>query len=324
MGERTHVGSGAKRTDIVEVEPSRWQEEVGVKHPVAHDLADEREPVGVNPRGGITDDDVTVLDARPVHEAIPVDDTYRGAAEIDLVLAVDAGKLRRLSAEDRASGNATDIGSALDQLCDLLDVDRVGGDVVEEEERLRSCREHVVDAVGGEVGAAPAEPVAPAAQHELRSDGVRRGGEQTLVVDREEAGEGPEGTGNSGRRGRGDGSSQSIDDRVGGGERHAGTRVRRLRGCHGSSLEDMIRHLSGGRSSRPLNHRTANEVTATTTSPPARKRNALRTTELLDQRPDEEVAGRALLHMRSRSRARAPFHGVGRASAPGGPRCRSG
>ena len=46
--------------------------------------------------------------------------------------------------------------------------------------------------MGGEVGAAPAQAVAAAAEHELGADGVRRGGEQAPVVDRKEAGEGAE------------------------------------------------------------------------------------------------------------------------------------
>ena len=135
------------------------------------------------------------------------------------------GQLRRLAAEDRAAGGAADVGGALDQLGDLLDVDRVGGDVVEEEERLGSGREDVVDAVGGEVGAAPAQPVAAPPEHELRADRVGRGGEQAAVVDREEAGEGAEGAGDAGRRGRGDGGAEAVDDRVGGRERHPGGRV---------------------------------------------------------------------------------------------------
>ena len=49
---------------------------------------------------------------------------------------VDAGQLGRLTAEDRATGRPAHLGRTLDQLCDLLRIDRVGGDVVEEEERV--------------------------------------------------------------------------------------------------------------------------------------------------------------------------------------------
>ena len=60
-----------------------------------------------------------------------------------------------------------------------------------------------------------------APEHELRADRVRRGGEQAALVDREEPGKGAERAGDAGRRGRGDGGAQAVDDRVGGGERDA-------------------------------------------------------------------------------------------------------
>ena len=53
-----------------------------------------------------------------------VDEPDDGAAEVELVLAVDAGQLGGLAAEDRAAGRTADVGGALDQLCDLLRVDR--------------------------------------------------------------------------------------------------------------------------------------------------------------------------------------------------------
>ena len=77
--------------------------------------------------------------------------------EVELALAVDAGQLGRLAADERAAGRAADLGRALDQLGDLLEVEPVRGDVVEQEERLGPAREHVVDAVRGHVGAAVAQ-----------------------------------------------------------------------------------------------------------------------------------------------------------------------
>ena len=104
------------------------------------------------------------------------------------------GQLGRLAAEDRAAGRAAHVGGALDELDDLLGVDRVGGDVVEEEQRLGARREDVVDPVRGEIGAAPAQPAGSPAEDELRADGVGRGREQPLVVDREQTGKGAEGS----------------------------------------------------------------------------------------------------------------------------------
>ena len=66
------------------------------------------------------------------------------------------------------------------------------GDVVEEEERLGARRQHVVDAVGGEIGAAVAQAAGLPGEHELRPDAVGRGGEQPPLVEREEAREASE------------------------------------------------------------------------------------------------------------------------------------
>ena len=101
-------------------------------------------------------------------------------------------------------------------------VDRVGGDVVEEEERLGAGREHVVDPVRGEVGAAPAELPGAAPEHELRADRVGRGGEQPPLVDREEARERAEAALDRRRAGRLDRGAQAVDDRLGGRERDPG------------------------------------------------------------------------------------------------------
>ena len=148
------------------------------------------------------------------------------------------GQLGRLAAEDRAAGLAADVGRALDELGDLLHVDRVGSDVVEEEQRLGSRREHVVDAVRGEIRAAPAKAVAAAAQHELRADRVGRRGQQAMIVDREEPRKRAERAGDPGRRSRGDSRAEPIDDRVGGRERDPGSGVRLLGRGHGTEPSD--------------------------------------------------------------------------------------
>ena len=83
----------------------------------------------------------------------PLDDADAGACEVELVLPVDAGKLRRLAADERDTGLAADLGRSLDELSDLLEVDPVRRDVVEEEERVGTAGQHVVDAMSRKVGA---------------------------------------------------------------------------------------------------------------------------------------------------------------------------
>ena len=74
--------------------------------------------------------------AGAVDQRVAVDDADARAGEVELVLAVDAGQLRRLAADQRDARRAADLGGALDELGDLLELDVGGGDVVEQEERL--------------------------------------------------------------------------------------------------------------------------------------------------------------------------------------------
>ena len=114
VGEPTDVGARAQGADLVEVEARRRQQQVGIEGAVADDPPDEREAVRVDPGRGEADDCVTVLDPRPVDDAFAFDDADGRAAEVDLVLAIDARQLGRLATEDRAAGGAADVGGALD------------------------------------------------------------------------------------------------------------------------------------------------------------------------------------------------------------------
>ena len=99
--------------------------------------------------GGKAEHEVARPAAGAVDQVVALDEPDAGAREVDLLLAVHARQLGRLAADQRAAGLTADLGGALDQLRDLLQVEPVRGDVVEEEERFRSGREHVVDAVRG-------------------------------------------------------------------------------------------------------------------------------------------------------------------------------
>ena len=224
--ERADVGPRPERAHVVEVATRRREQQVGIELVVPDDAADEREAVRVDARGGQPEDDVAGLCPRPVDELGAGDDADDGPAEVDLLVAVDPGKLRRLAAEDRAAGGAADVGGAFHELRDLIRVDDVRGDVVEEEERLGARREDVVDPVRGKVGPAPAELSGPARQHELGADGVRRRGQQPVLVDREEPGERTEIALDAWRPGGVDGRAQAADDGLRRRERHSRGRVR--------------------------------------------------------------------------------------------------
>src|ERR671931_1660036 len=146
----------------------RGEEEIGVEVAVADELPDEREPVRMQTGGRHSDDDVPRLAPRPIDEVGAPDEAHAGPRKIELALAVDAWELGCLAAEDGATGLAADGGCALDEVGDLLEVEAVRRDVVEEEERLGSRGQHVVDAVGRQIAAGVEEPPRAAREHELR------------------------------------------------------------------------------------------------------------------------------------------------------------
>ena len=165
-------------------------------------------------------------DARAVDQVGAVDQPDDRAAEVDLLLAVDPGQLRRLAAEDGAARGAADLRCALDELGDLLGVDRVGGDVVEEEERLGTRREHVVDAVRGEVHPAPAQLSRPddrARASSRPSRSRRRAAGRSSSAKR--PAKTPKEPSTAGVRVAVDGAAEPVDDRVGRGERDTGRGV---------------------------------------------------------------------------------------------------
>ena len=211
-----------QRANLVEVEPGRREQVVAgvvllLEHP-----ADEREAVRMDAGGGEADHDVAFTDRRAVDETLAVDEPDAGPGEVELVVAVDPGQLGGLAAEQCDAGGAADLGGTFDQLRDLVQRDPVRGDVVEEEERVGARRQHVVDAVRREVGAAGAQRAALAREDQLRPDAVGRGREQAPVVERVEPGERAEAGGPGGL----DGRPKPLDDRIGGREGHSGGRVR--------------------------------------------------------------------------------------------------
>src|SRR5581483_5775383 len=176
--------------------------------------------------------DVARLDGRAVDQVRTVDDADAGAGEIELAVCVDAGQLGRLAADERDARLAADSGCAVDELRDLVEVDRVRGDVVEQHDRLGSARRNVVDAVRRKIGAAVAQPSTRARDYELGADAVGRGREQALAVEWVKRGERAE----PARASRLDGRTQPVDDRAGGLQRNSCACVAVLR-AQGLSVE---------------------------------------------------------------------------------------
>ena len=136
MRERADVVRRAQAADVVEVEPGRRKQVGSVVVLLGQHAADEREAVRVHAGRREPDHGVAGLYARAVDQVGAVDDADAGGGEVELALAVDARELRRLAADQRTAGRAADLGGALDELGDLLELELGGGDVVEQEERL--------------------------------------------------------------------------------------------------------------------------------------------------------------------------------------------
>ena len=188
-------------------------------------------PFACTPADGKADDVVARAHRRAVDDAVALDDPDAGRREVELALAVDARQLGRLAADQRDARSPADLGGPLDQLGDLLELELGGGDVVEQDQRLGAAGDHVVDAVRGHVGAAGAQRAASPRDDRLRPDRVGRGGEQAVLVERVEPGEGAE----PARAGRLDGGAQPLDDPCGRRKRDPGGGVRPVV-AHAASL----------------------------------------------------------------------------------------
>src|SRR3954452_5244924 len=218
---RERLRPPVQRAHLGQIEPCRCQQVVAVVVLLLEDAADEREPVRVNARGREADHGISGFDARAVDQVAALDDADAGAREVEPSVAIDPGQLGRLAADERDTRFAAHGGSSLDELGDVLETDLGRRHVVEEHQRRRAGRDHIVDAMSSEVGAAVAQATALARQDQLRADAVRRGRQQPAVIEGMHAGEGTEAS----RAGRLDGRAQTLDNRVRGLERDAGLRV---------------------------------------------------------------------------------------------------
>jgi hypothetical protein len=231
---REGVGRVAQAPHVVEVEPRR-REQVGTVVILELEHApDEREAVCMDAGRGEPHDEVALDDRRGVDQAVTLDDPDTGRSEVELVGPVHVRQLGRLAADERDARHTADFRSALDELGDLVEIDARGGDVVEDEERVRAGGDHVVDAVGGHVGAARSQRAARPGDDRLGPDRVHRRRKQPPLVERKHARKGAEAR----SAGRLDGCAQPLDDRVGGGEGHPRGGVCLLLGGHASSVVD--------------------------------------------------------------------------------------
>ena len=89
---------------------------------------------------------------------VALGDAHREPDQVELAGIHGPGVLGHLATDERAPGLPAALGNPLDQLLDVVGVEAAHGDVVEEEERLGTLADDVVDAHGDQVDADGVEP----------------------------------------------------------------------------------------------------------------------------------------------------------------------
>jgi hypothetical protein len=158
------ASAGIKRRGIVPAELFR-----------CHQPANERVAVGVRPRRGYPDQDITKDDIRARQNLFSFDGADREAREIVVLLRIKAGHFRRLTANQRAPGLAAALGDARDHGSRGVDLQLAAREIVEEKQRLGALHHEVVDAHGNEIDADRGVAARVDGDLELCADAVVRG-----------------------------------------------------------------------------------------------------------------------------------------------------
>ncbi len=124
--------------------------------------------------GRQADQDVAVADRLRIEQSVARDAADEESREVVGTGRIHAGHLGGLPAEQRTAMGAAGVGHRADDAREDLRLQRGGGEVVEEEQRLRAHRERIVHAEMHEVGTDALVPIEHARELDLRADPVRR------------------------------------------------------------------------------------------------------------------------------------------------------
>ncbi len=102
---------------------------------------------------GEAEEEVAGFDVAARQEPVALHRADGKSREIVVALAVEPGHLGRLAADERCARLAAALGDPLDDPPGGLDVERGGGEIVEEDQRLRTLHDEIVHAHGDEVDA---------------------------------------------------------------------------------------------------------------------------------------------------------------------------
>ena len=148
------------------------------------DLAHQREAVGVDARGGQRQNDITGLHGVVVQDLFFVHNAHGETGQIVLLFRHHARVLGGLAAHQRAIGLHAALGHALDDLSDLFRDVAAAGDVIQEDQRLCTSADDIVDAHGHAVDADGVVLVQDHGDLQLGAHAVGAGDQHRVLVAR--------------------------------------------------------------------------------------------------------------------------------------------
>ena len=150
--------------------------------PFEADIAGQGVAVAVQAGGAQAQDDVARTDLLARDDLVLFDDADREARHVEFALAVGVGHFGGFAAQQGAIRLPAAGGDAFDHLGDQSGLELVQGHVVEEEQRLGTHDEHVVDAHRDEVDADGVELLGLGGHLDLAADAVGAGDEHGIAV----------------------------------------------------------------------------------------------------------------------------------------------
>ena len=189
------------------------------------DAAHQAEAVRMHARGSEPEQDVARRHAAR-QLAAALHRPHREAGEIEIAAGVHPRHLRGLAADQRRTGGGAALGDSGDHLARVVDVKPTGGEIIQEEQRLRPLAHQVVDAHRHEVDADRAELPGLDGDAQLGPDPVGGGDEHGILVagrpEVEERAEATEPGHHARARGPLGGGPDALDQRVAGVDVDAG------------------------------------------------------------------------------------------------------
>ncbi len=131
--------------------------------------------------GGDTEDNVAGRDIRSRQQPVALDRADREAGEIIVFRRVHARHFGSLAADQRTAGLAAALGDALDDFRGPRRIELAGGEIIEEEQRLRALHHQIVDAHGDQIDADRVVPVGADRELEFGADAVGGGHQQGIA-----------------------------------------------------------------------------------------------------------------------------------------------